>query len=660
MTAQEGINLPNGRFVELAGIPDNVSKAELQDKLIRNGLATIEEFEAPVNPEELSWIAKNMELPVGMGGAVGGAMLGAPLGPVGMVVGGVIGGALGSGAGSLISDEFAGEELDYAEAAEEALISAGFDIATLGLGKFIKPGYFAAKAAMGFTPKEVAEGVVKLAETRGKAIAETVPTAGSIDSLRQSQDILQQAADPASLTKFQTGQASALEVFSEKIADIGIASSGDMAVNAQKVNTAAQEALNEVANKVGYSLGQSSEELGQSMFQIIEAGKSSMQEVYGQGLKDLSAQVSRKNVNTSLIKKNLDKFVAKNARKSFNNLHKDTLKYVDSLLSGPLAVERMTARTLIDLDKKIADEIRSFSNPNMQGVYNPTAARELGELTNILKTSFVNTLKQADPKAAKKYESLKTAYNTGRQGLLPELNKGFVVGATKDNFNSLGKMLNSGVQTSNARAMLKSIDEAYNQIAKSKEGVQSIAYATAADAKEAVKQSYLTALIPNMADQAFDIKDYAKLADRFSKPDQDAMLKVVAGSDYSRIKSLFNLMDDASRKPDGNIGTLVLRGKEFQALGKLPQAVGLGATAAVAATTSSVVAPLVAGAVVFLGPKMLAAASSNPKAVNKLLAFEKMTFKSDKTRERAGALIVAEIMDGLTTEQQAEIRNEYR
>lgn len=653
MATREGINLPNGRFVELAGIPPDVSQAELQDKLIRNGLATIEEFEAP---EELNWLQRNMELPVGMGGALAGAGAGFLIGgPVGAVVGSVVGGATGSGAGSLISDELADEELDYAKAAEEALISAGFDIATLGLGKIIKPGYYAAKAAMGFTPKEVAEQVVKVAEVQSK----NIPTAGSLESLRQSQQILQQATDPASLTKSQTGRASGAAVFAEKIADIGILSSGDMTENAIKVNKATQEALNAVTDKVGYSMGQSSEELGRSMYDIVEAGKNALQGVYGQGLTDLGKQVSRKTVSPALITNSLQKFIKKGDRKTFNKYDDDTLKYVDKLLSGPLDTQRMSAKALLDLDKKIAAEIRDFSNPKMTKVYNPQTATELGELTDILKTSFINTLKQVDPKIAKDYKALKNSYSVGRRGLLPELNKSFIVAATGEQYNSLGKMLNSGVKSSNARAMMNSIDEAYKQIAKSKKGVEDIAYATATDAKEAVKQSYLTTLIPNMKDPAFDINDYARLADKFSNPDQDAMLKVVAGKDYGRVKQLFNLMDEAAKKPEGNVGTLVLRGKEFGSLEGVAKAAQYTGMGAVAGGVGLVPGLLTAGAV-FLGPKMLAAAASNPKAVNKLLAFEKMTFKDDKARDKAATLIVAEIMDGLNKERRAEIRNEER
>lgn len=651
------IELPNGRVVELEDIPSSLKQAELQDLLIRNGLATFEEFEVPVAPEELSWLEKNMELPVGLGGAVTGAAMGVPFGPVGMLVGGVIGGALGSGGGSLISDELSGQELDFAKAGEEALISAGFDIATLGLGKILKPAYFATKAAMGYTTKEVAEDVVKIAKEQAAKVA--VPTAGSQQSLRQSQDILHQAADPATLSKYQTGQASPLAVFAEKIGDIGIASSGIMAENAVKVNVATQQALNEVVNRTRYGQNKGSEELGQSVFKILEAGKDSLQEVYGKGLADLSQQISRKTINTTGITKNLEKFIKKGDRKTFSVYADETRDYVDSLVSGALSTQKMTAKTLLDLDKKIAEDIRGFSNPNLTKVYNPKAAQELGELTAVLKESFINTLKQTDPKAAKDYKALKEAYSSGMKGMLPEINKGFVVGASKDNFNALGKMLNSGVNSSQARSMLASIDESYKQIGKGTKEVQSLPFATAAEARDAVKQSYLTALMPKINDEAFKINDYASLAARFTQPDQDAMLKTVAGKDYARVKQLFNLMSEASKKPDGNIGTLMIRGKEFQALGGVSQGVASGVGFGVTAMSGSAV-PLLVGSAVVLGPRFLAKASTNPKAVNKLLAFEKMTFKNDTAKEKAGALIIAEIMDGLTTEEQAEFRNEYR
>ena len=43
---------------------------------------------------------------------------------------------------------------------------------------------------------------------------------GTLESLRASQDILQSKG--ATLTRFQTGQASAMEVFGEKLANAGL------------------------------------------------------------------------------------------------------------------------------------------------------------------------------------------------------------------------------------------------------------------------------------------------------------------------------------------------------------------------------------------------------------------------------------------------------
>src|SRR6056300_1485987 len=177
--------LPNG--VEIENVPVGTSKSVIQDLAISNGNATIEDFRqtpTPVpTPEPVpspdvtrrrgstvgttgdegttisdigQYMKENMELPLGVGGAVGGAIVGSPFGPVGSFVGSVIGSAIGTGTGSLISDELAGEDLDYAKAMEEALISVGFDIATLTAGKVLKPAYIAAKRKLGFTPQEAA------------------------------------------------------------------------------------------------------------------------------------------------------------------------------------------------------------------------------------------------------------------------------------------------------------------------------------------------------------------------------------------------------------------------------------------------------------------------------------------------------------------------
>ena len=110
-------------------------------------LEKIRSSEAPAEAEDQGFLesagdflSANMEIPLGMSGSLAGAGAGFLMaGPPGAVIGGILGGAGGSFGGSLTSDYLEGVPIDYAEATEQALISAGIDIVTLGMGSKIKP-----------------------------------------------------------------------------------------------------------------------------------------------------------------------------------------------------------------------------------------------------------------------------------------------------------------------------------------------------------------------------------------------------------------------------------------------------------------------------------------------------------------------------------------
>ena len=74
MSQTQDIRLPNGTIIK--GIPVGVSKEEIQDKAIANGLATLEDFAPQVTPDgqevDLPWyqdvgnfLKKNMDIPLG-------------------------------------------------------------------------------------------------------------------------------------------------------------------------------------------------------------------------------------------------------------------------------------------------------------------------------------------------------------------------------------------------------------------------------------------------------------------------------------------------------------------------------------------------------------------------------------------------------------------
>ena len=678
MAETQSVRLPNGQIVK--NIPVGMSKEELQDKLIQSGRVsadvfqtqeptpTVEQEDLPFYEDIYNYVKSNMDLPLGMAGALQGAKVGSRLGPMGMLVGGIGGGAFGTFGGSLASDVITDkEDLDYNSAVDKALMSIGFDIATLGAWRAAKPAFVAAKKALGFTPKEVAEQITAI-PTQGLE-------AGSPESLKATQKILEEGG--GSLSRFQTGQASSLEVFAEKLGEAGLGS-GKIAIgNADKVNKATQAALNDITAGSVIRTGASPKELGSAVLDVVTAGRMALSDAYGDGLDAIKTGVSNKKVNTSPVKNSLLRFlnenkvvtkgtkqvldketgqvVEKQISKRVSTLDDAASGFINKQLQGILQLPTMSANHLLDVDKMLTQQMKKFGDiksPN----YNSTASQQLGELQDRIKTAIGDVLGNVDPKAAESYSLLKKEYSEGMKGLLPEINKNVIKNAEKGNYDVLGNLLTTQTNVSKISSMFKSVDNAYKQLAKTKELPAEIPYATAKEAKQAIRQSFIKNLVPDINSADFDISKYADLAARFSKPKEQSRLKAIMGEDYGRVRQLFNVMAEASKKPEGNLGTLFLRNKEYQSLTSVLQTGALGAAGVF--TTGPVA---IATALAVIGtPMFMAKAASNPKAVNRLLAFNKAKFKSDDAREKAVLLIVSDVMDALSDEEQAEIRNQFR
>lgn len=648
----QDITLPNGKIIQ--GVPVGTSKDLIKQKAIAAGLATEADFgptpsvsatEEGQLKEDLPWyvdvkdfLKENMEIPVGLGGSLAGAAAGIPFGPVGMLVGGIAGGALGSGSGSLLSDYFQGEELDYAEAVQEAAISAGFDLATLGLGKALSPAFVAGRKALGFTAQETAEDIIKLAQQGAEA--------GSQQSLQASQQILTEGG--ATLLPYQTGSASGFDVFKQRLGEVGILSSNIMEENAKRVNEVVNDSLNDIINRYGTGLTDTSS-LGENMYQVLQAGKASMQEIYSTGLTEVQKELANKTVPTGIVKSAVQKFLKENQREFGTMLDKDALKVIDDLVKSIEEVPKLKASSLLDLEKKVSREISKFGDLN-SGVYNSVAERDLALLSSEIREAVSNTLKTVDPNAAAKYSSIKKEYAEGLSGLLPEINANFVKRATKENYESLGKMLISNGNLDNTRKFLSSVDKAYALAAKA--GTKDLPFKSAKEAKGAIREAYLKNTFPNLGDE-FSINKYKTFVNRFGKPSESRKLKTIFGEDYNTVKQLANLMKEASDKPSSNIGELVLRNKEYTAL------FGLGAAATGGAVAGAVGGGIAAGAVLFT-PVILAKMATNPKAVNKLLAFNKRQFKNADAAVLAGTNLIGDFIRSLPEEEQAEIKESAR
>jgi hypothetical protein len=655
--------LPNGQ--EIPGVPVGTDTAIIQDIAIKNGMATIEDFKittpppVPVPDVDSPWyedvgnfVKENMDIPLGMSTAIAGAKVGAEMkSPLAAFVLGTAGGAVGTFGGSLISDELTEEELDFNTAVEESLIGMGIDITTFGFGKPIKAAWLAGRKALGFGPAEIAEELV----TSSTKVAE----AGTPESLRQTQKLLE--AKGATLTRYQTGNASALEVFGEKIGEAGIVSGKEHSENMAKVNAAAQSTIDDIFGTLDIRTGASPSELGEGLSSVISAGKQAMGQVYKEGLDKIGADISNKVVNTSGISKKLKGFLDKYTEETFGivkgkpvtkgvTVLDDAAKdFVNGQLKGAFELGNMSAQSLLKVDKLITQQIGKFGD-KAGGVYNTVAEGQLREMQDVLKTAMIDTLKQADPKAAEAYRLLKQAYKEGSANLLPSINKNTILSADAGNYDALGNLLTTQTNVSKISVMMRSIDEAYSQLGKVKGLPSDIPYATAKEAKMAIKQSFLKNLMPLAGGANFDIKAYAELATRFSTPAGNKRLSVILGEDYASVKQLFNLFEEASKKPEGNLGTLFLRSKEYASIGAAVGGTAVGGMG---------VGALAAGAVI-MTPVFLSRMATNKKAVNKLLAFDKMNFKSEILKDKALHFIISDVLDGLTSEEQAKMRNEMR
>tara|TARA_R100000951_G_scaffold64274_1_gene54295 strand:+ start:1294 stop:3339 length:2046 start_codon:yes stop_codon:yes gene_type:complete len=669
--------LPNG--VEIENVPIGTSKSVIQDLAISNGYATIEDFRQtptpvptpeppPVSVPDVTrrrgstvettgeegttisdigeYIKENMELPLGVGGAVGGAIAGSPFGPVGSFVGSVIGSAVGTGTGSLISDELAGEDLDYAKAMEEALISVGFDIATLGAGKVLKPAYIAAKRKLGFTPLEAAQQLMK----------EVEPAVGTQASLQATQEILVEGG--ATLTPSQVG-ATGVQLIAEKVGRVGIGSASQFDNNVALVNQAAQDGLNDVVNRLSVNSSGTPIDLAENLMSVIDAGKEALITNYGRSLDQLAGKAPA-NARFGIGKhiSAIDRFLAQRTKDGIVDLDPASIKFIEKNLRPMMGNNLASAKSLdalIILDKQMTAQIRrKFGTPGTKS-FNPDAERQLTALAKDMREATYNSLKKVNPKLASQYKTMKDAYSEGIQGLLPEINSNFVDQAAKGNYSALGNTLANAGNASQILAFKKSMQEAFKQIEKSgaKTAGQFIAYE---EAEALLKKGFLEKLFPELSTEAFNIDKYSNLARRLSSKGEQERFRAVLGSDFPRVKQLINLMAEASTKPSGNIGELAMRSKEYQAGRTVAQtALGIGTAAQVGGGMG-----MGAGAAIILTPMFLARAALNPAHVNRLIAFHNKEFKDSAAMEAAAYSIMGSVLDAMTDEEQAEFRNAIR
>lgn len=590
---------------------------EQQDKL---------EKDNPWYDDVAGWLEENLDVPAGIAAGIAGGMAGGSLGgPVGVVLGGIAGGALGTFAGSVASDVLTQQEVDYMDALDKTAMSIGVDLATLGVGKVFKPAYLLAKSKLGFSPEEIIQEMVDIT---GKAAA------GTPESLMATQRLLETGG--ATLTPYQTGMATSLQETYQRLAEIGMGSREIMSKNVDKVNTVVQNEFQSLIAKSTAGVLDSSS-LGQGLSEVLTAGKSALSKQYANALDEVSTLVGKKQVSSAPLKQAFTRFIESNDRKFFNNLDDSTKKYVEELLAQLDTVDKIPVTSLIEFEKKIASQVRQFGDIN-SGLYNEVAERQLGEFSSIYKDTVSNMIKSQDEAAAEIYRGAKTAYARGMQELLPDINKNVIKQANKENFTALGNVVLSNKNTDKISKLLSSVDAAY--VLAKKEG-KSMPFESAKEAKRALRSSYLMKEFPDVAEGSFNFEKYSKLAAKLSDPTEAKRMKIIMGEDFPAYRQLLNVMEEASKKPETELGTLLLRSKEYAA----------GAQVATATLGGFPMALAVFGA-----PIVMAKMSTNPQAVRRLLAMSNMKYASKEKTNKHLQLIFSDVVNTMTEDEKNELK----
>ena len=611
------INIEGVGLVEIAGDEPTTEELQSIESFIKSQQTPEQQL---IQQEEgnavIEFFKENLDIPGGIAGAYTGFKTVSKYSPIKHPIllgaGGIIGGALGVFFGSANSSKYKTGEVDYDKALKDASISVGFDIATLGIFKALKPVYNALKTnRKAYSPPE---------------LPKDVGAAGTQESLRRTQSFLEEGG--GSLLPSQTNRASKTREIGETIASVGLLSRrriDDIAkANSETITKEIQKQIDGI--NPNFIKG-SSEELGGDLMDIIREGKKLNQLNFENGLARITEQYGNVKVPINNIVRSMEDFVAEASKDGINTLNKNTLRVIEktknNLIGSQLGLS--TGRTillpdasvnkLIAFQKEINKAVNEAANFN-SATYSNSVERELTQFSSKLKESIDASLNVANKNLSKDYRAVNKVYSETLNSLLPKINKTIVTKADNGNYHALGNLLLANNNVSQINNMMKSIDTAFN-LAKKQNLPLDTTVKSAAEAKQMVRQSYLKKFFGEVEGDFDPNKYFTKFSKIDKNPNEIAKLKAILGNEgFNNFKRLSNAVLESSKQPGQDMFSLAVRSRETTA--------GLGiASGAVA------VSDLGSGLLIFLAPEVIGRIAVNKRAVNKLLTLNNQIKKSD-------------------------------
>ena len=664
------------KYLDLLSTEDLEAAADNDfDRMSTGGLETIAR-----GKEDLGW-GEFTDTGTSIAGAIGGgALAGAAFGPVGAVVGGIAGGAIGAFGGELIEDVVASRSIDLYGALKEGATSALIDTALLGTGKFIRPLLRASKA-----PMPTAMELRNLAKN-------AVP--GSTDSIQSTQQMLQGAPNPATLTRGQVSELSLGGRIGESVAKAGLGSAQIMEKNTLK---AAKILGDNLRQQIGEGLAYKTEDVGMFVFNAYEEGHRAASDLFGKGLSDtleLLGGTASRNVPTTAVRTGINTFVksyrkqwldtldpaAKKVALSISNTLKPTVKEIsevaeslveqglDKTLSMEMAQVLMQSSgrgarpdTLLAFYKDVNRVISDYMPGNAKS--NANTVRDLTKLSHVVKDGITGILGRISPAARSQFELTNAAYKLSLDKLAPNAVPSFVTAGKNADWHKLGKTLVRARNPSHVNQLYASIDESYRVVKQAGRELPSGAPKSAAEAKEIIKASYLQDAFGTFLEDTGKFNTAGTVARNLLGDDQ--VVKAIAGDSYQDVQRLLNAFADttASSKNALQSGMLAIRSGEIgNVQAAATAAVGVGG--AVGGSAVALSGGLLGVAAIFGIPAVLAKIATNPKAVNRLVFINSQML----AQQRAGKVIpgeaiasaIAKIMQDFTDPELVMLEDEIR
>ncbi len=690
-TEVQDIELPNGDVVQ--GVPVSYSKAQLLDMLSTRGDITVDqatmwgksspsgddtsisdalEGTGPLAADNLQGgygggqqpnaghgmsmgdagaaVMGNLDVPGGIAGSMGGAKAGAPFGPYGVLAGTVLGGVGGTFGGEILSDYFMSNEPDISEATKNAAISGGVELVTLGAASKFK----GAMKLLGFNGDEIGQLWKTYTTKKPKSTPADALPVGSEGSLLQTQNLLESGG--GTLRAYQTGQASLGQRISEGIGEVGIVSKGIYEGLDQRNAKIVADKLQQIADETTYNpMGL---EMGPLVGGIIDAGKDASGQMYNAGLKEITEKIGTRQIQPKWFVGQFDRFRKSGQRSFGSDYSPKTLKYISKWQESLKDLKSMSIDDMLAMQRKMNDQIRDMGKFG-ESTTNRRASKELAELSQSLRTTTEALLRNTDEVSYNKYKALNAAYGEAQAGLLPKLNANIITRANKGDYESIAKVL-EGKNPDQIAAFYTSIDTAFNSARMAgMDMAEATGVATAQQAKDIIRTGWVKNVFGEVSD-GFNPGDYTRLAKEMEKPAQQRAAKEILGKDWPQFKALLNAMNEMTAAPQGQVGSLVIRSKEAQAVGNLASGAQYGATGA-----AGVAGGFGGAAAILLTPVVLAKAVTRPGVVRAILEGNK---KSKAARIAGKTALASKIMEQTTAqvlsmfseEDQAEIRQEIR